>query len=152
MIKGNLKNLSELKKFFTETEVISDFLSNKNLKNISDGRYELLNRDIYANVQTYQTKENGLFEAHREYIDLQVIVSGEEKIGVSDIKNCKTVEEYDNERDVEFLETENFDDVIMKESDFLILYPEDAHRPCITINTPTTVKKIVVKIAVKFKA
>ena len=152
MIKGNLKNLNELTHIFTDFDLISYFLTNKNLKSIEDGRYELLNSDIYANVQTYQTKENGLFEAHRQYIDLQFIVSGEEKIGVSDIKNCKTVEAYDTERDVEFLEAENFNDVIMKENDFMILYPEDAHRPCITNDHPTTVKKIVVKISTKFKA
>ena len=152
MIKGNIKNLNDYKNLFTEFEIISDFLTVQNLKNIADGRYELLNNDIYANVQTYQTKENGLFEAHRQYIDLQFIASGYEKIGVTDIKNCKTITAYDEEKDVEFLESETFTDIYMQEGDFLILYPEDAHKPCITINTPTTVKKVVVKIKTKFRA
>ncbi|MBQ6516634.1 YhcH/YjgK/YiaL family protein, partial [bacterium] len=146
------KNLNNFKNLFFESESIFNFISDENLKNISDGKYRILNEDIYANVQTYQTKEKGLFEAHRQYIDLQFIVSGEEKIGVADIKNCKTITAYDKEKDVEFLDAENFDDIIMKENDFLILYPEDAHRPCITIDNPTTVKKVVVKISTKFKA
>jgi len=152
MIKGNLKNTDEYRNIFPGINYAFEFISKGDLNNTPDGKYNIINDDIYANVQTYQTKDNGPFEAHRRYIDLQFIISGEEKIGVADIKNCKTTEPYDETRDVEFLETNNYEYINLKAGEFLILPPEDVHKPCITINTSTKVKKVVVKISTKFKA
>ena len=152
MIKGNLEEINKFKNMFSGINNALEFISQQAKENLPDGRYEIVNNDIYANVQTYETKEDGPFEAHRQYIDLQFIISGEEKIGVADIKNCTTTEPYDKTSDVEFLKTDLFKYIPMKSGDFLILNPEDAHKPCITSNSKTTVKKVVVKIKTDFKA
>ena len=152
MIQGNIKNTDKYKNLFAGINNALDFISKQANINISDGKYNIINDDIYANVQTYETKDDGLFEAHRKYIDLQFIISGEEKIGVANIKSCKTVTEYDKEKDVEFLETDKYEYIHLKAEDFLILYPEDAHKPCITDKTKSTVKKVVVKIRTNLQA
>ena len=71
--------------------------------NIKDGRYEISDC-LYANVQTYNTKDDAPYEAHRDYIDIQYMVIGEEQSGVTDYSNCFTKEEYNKEKDIEFLE------------------------------------------------
>ena len=63
-----------------------EFLSNRDLKNLSEGRY-FFDKGIYCNVESYETKERHRFEAHKKYIDIQYIISGSEKIIVEDLNN-----------------------------------------------------------------
>ncbi len=149
MIKDILQNaknyysLSEnLKKGFT-------WLENTDLKNIPDGKYEIDNTNVYASIQTYETKEEANYESHRNYIDIQYMIDGVEKIGVTDLSNCSTCIKYDSERDLEFYNINCEEEYLeLKEGQFLVLYPNDAHKPSISKNKKTTVKKVVVKVAV----
>jgi len=60
------------------------FLSEQNLTELETGRYELEGADLFVNVDEYvsRNEEDVLFEAHKKYADIQVVVSGEEKNGV----------------------------------------------------------------------
>lgn len=149
MIKDKLKNakiyynLSEnLKKGFR-------WLEETDLINIEDGKYEIDGSIVYASVQTYQTKEDANYESHRKYLDIQYIIEGSEKIGVTDLSNCTTCIEYDKEKDLEFYNINCKEEFIeLSKGAFAIFYPHDAHKPSIMIAEPKTVKKVVVKVAV----
>ena len=149
MIKDKLMNAQI---YFSLSENIKkgfEWLNSQNLANIPDGKYFIDGDKVYANVQTYETKENANYEAHREYIDIQYIVKGEEYIGVVPYNTCKTVEEYNSERDIEFLSCDKeLPYQLLKEGEFLILYPENAHKPSIMIEKKQTVKKVVVKVGI----
>lgn len=127
-----------------------EWLQTTDLKALQDGKYIISGDEIYANVQSYITKDSALYEAHKKYIDIQCIIFGEEKIGVAPYKKCITSEEYDSARDIEFLECKNnsFWYETLKEGEFLILFPHDAHKPSIKIDENLQVRKIVVKVAV----
>jgi len=148
MIKDSIKraetyyNISEnLKKGF-------EWIKNNDLKNMPDGKYQL--DDVnYANIQTYDTKDNAPYEAHRDYIDIQYMINGEEISGVADYTNCSTKEKYDKEKDIEFLNCnikEEFHKI--KEGEFFVFFPHDAHKPAIKVDTNKKVKKVIVKISV----
>jgi YhcH/YjgK/YiaL family protein len=78
------------------------------------------------------------------------MIKGKEKIGVTDLTNCTTCVEYDSEKDLEFYEINCKEEYLnLNENEFLIFYPHDAHKPSISIEKPSTVKKVVVKVAVK---
>ncbi len=113
-----------------------------------DGKYEIDGNNIYAVVQQYstKTKEQGKWEAHRQYIDIQYIIQGEEMIGYSHLSRL-VPGEYDPARDVVFLAGDG-NCLPLASGEFMLLYPEDAHMPCIAIDAPSAVKKVVVKIAV----
>lgn len=149
MIKDKLENA---KIYYNLSENLKrglGWLESTDLNNIIDGRYEIDGDNVYASVQTYETKTAANYESHRKYIDIQYIISGKEKIGVTDICNCTTCIEYDIERDLEFYNINcNEEYIELTEETFAIFYPHDAHKPSIAIDTPTTVKKIVVKVAV----
>lgn len=123
-----------------------NYLSSTDFVNVEDGRHELTDY-MYANIQTYQTKDDALFEAHRDYIDIQYIISGEEKIGVTDYSNCTEAIAYDKEKDIEFLNGEG-EYYPLKEGEYMILYPQDAHKPSISLNNQSTVRKVVVKVLI----
>lgn len=149
MIKDYLKNakiyynLSEnLKKGF-------DWLEKNDLKNLSDCKYEIEGSNIYASIQTYETKDYANYEAHRNYIDIQYMVKGSEKIGVTDLTNCNTCINYDEERDLEFFNINSKEEYYeLLEGQFMVFFPTDAHKPSIALDKKEFVKKVVVKVVV----
>ncbi|MGN1153785.1 MAG: YhcH/YjgK/YiaL family protein [Candidatus Gastranaerophilaceae bacterium] len=128
---------------------VINYMKSLDFETLEDGRLEI-SESVWANLQTYMTKEDALFEAHRKYIDIQYMIIGQEKIGVCDYTKCKTNIPYDSKKDIEFLDCENdFEYINMNPKDFLVLYPNDAHKPSISSTPqPTKVRKLVAKIPV----
>ena len=126
---------------------VLDFIKNTDFDKMSDGRLNITDT-IWANLQTYETKQEALFEAHRDYIDLQYLISGQEKIGVVSYSKCQTEIEYDKDKDIEFLNSLEGEYIDMSSGHLLILYPDDAHKPSIKKSVNSEVKKIVMKVPV----
>lgn len=147
MIKDKLINS---KTYYSLSENIKKglmWLQEVDLINLEDGKYEIDGERVYASIQTYQTKDDAKYENHQRYIDIQYMIKGKEKIGVTDITNCKTCVNYDKERDLEFYDITTQEEYIeLLEGQFVILYPHDAHKPSISIQSPSIVKKVVVKV------
>ena len=71
-----------------------------------------------------------LFEAHRKYIDIHYLLSGENKIGWKPQKGCDNiVEEYDYEKDVELYSGTPEQWIILTPGLFALFLPFDAHAP-----------------------
>ena len=114
------------------------------------GRYEIDNNS-YANVEVYETKnlKDCKFEAHKKYIDIQMLLSGIEELDYTPVKGLKVSEEYDAKRDIMFFENPDriLDSVILEVGKFALIYPHEAHRPQVAFNAKLkTVKKVVIKI------
>lgn len=140
---SNLKNYVKDQNLLT---AILDFI--KVAKTAPKGRTNILG-ESYANVLDYTTKpfETIKMEAHRQFVDLQCIISGEEKLLKQDILGVKPITEYNAENDCIFYTPENFDCTILNESSFAILYPNDLHQ-CVAVDNPIDIRKIVFKIPV----
>lgn len=150
MIKNSLKYTKNYYNLSEKIKLGLEFLETHDLKAMENGKYEILGEDVYINIQEYTSKPetDGKWEAHRKYIDIQVLIKGSEKIGVGEIQDFTTTEAYDEEKDVEFLTTNSSQQFItMRENDYIILYPYDVHMPQISIDKPTAVKKAVVKVS-----
>jgi biofilm protein TabA len=119
----------------------------------AEGRIEIRGDEIFANVDSYQTKLKSKckMEAHKRYIDIQVLFSGEEMILWHPVSCLQEDVPYDDKRDVGFFipPPRAAAKAILSKGIFMLFYPEDAHMPQIAVNnTPKSVRKIVVKIAV----
>lgn len=116
------------------------------------GRVELDGDRVFAIVQTYTTKaeEDALFEAHRRYIDVQYLHAGRETILWAPLKTMSEVKmPYNDEKEAAlFGRVPATTPIHMEAGSFAILYPEDAHAPCIHWDGPCEVFKVVVKVAV----
>ncbi len=149
MIKNSLKHIKYCYNLSNKMELGLEFIEKNNLKLFENGKYNILGDDVYANIQDYQTKPQNecQWEAHRKYIDIQFIIEGKEQIGIGEIQNFRTIEHYNQEKDVEFLSTSLPQEIfLLKENDFVILYPHDVHKPQICVEHPDYVKKAVVKV------
>lgn len=126
-----------------------EFLRKPDLATTADGKYVLQGDEVFALVQSYDTKpkEQGTFEAHRKYIDIQFVVSGDECMGYANLADLKVKKEYDGKDDY-LLAEGPADFVRVRPGMFTIFYPQDAHIPCSAIDKPSKVKKVVVKVLV----
>ena len=110
------------------------------------GRYELED-GIFVNVSEYATKCEGQFEAHRRYIDVQCILSGEEKIEVAPADSLRITRDYDEDADILFGDGEG-EACILRAGQAIVLLPEEAHKPGLCLDAPAPVKKAVFKVPV----
>jgi len=148
MIIDQLKNASSYFDISKNIGAALCYLRDTDLSKIEPGRYEIDGSNIYAMMQKYETKskESGIWEAHRHYIDVQYIIKGTELIGYANIEYLKDGE-YDDVKDMLPL----YGDGVYFEVNagtFVILMPQDAHMPGIAVSTTQSVEKIVLKVRV----
>jgi YhcH/YjgK/YiaL family protein len=112
------------------------------------GRIELDGKALYVMVQEYNSKtpEQGKWEAHRRYIDLQYIVSGTERMGYALLSRL-TLGDYNPDKDFQALSGQG-DFLTLSSGDFMLLWPNDGHMPGMAVQSPSPVKKVVIKIAI----
>ncbi len=123
------------------------FLSEHRGGGLAEGRHPISD-DAYAMVKSYTTKApaNCKFEAHRDYIDVQYVVFGDERMGWAPLSKM-TADSYDAAKD--FAAVSGKGELYpLHAGEFMILFPDDAHMPNVSAGTPCTVEKIILKIRV----
>ena len=147
MIIDTIQNAAKYYEVSPLIEAGLRFLAIHDLTNIEIGRYDILGDDCYALVSEYITepREARRWEAHRNHIDIQYIVSGHELIGVTPTSTLTSVE-YNTDKDNEFFGDSDGEFVTLESGSFVILYPEDAHMPCVVVGEGVKVRKVVVKV------
>lgn len=152
MIADNIKNASLYCGVHPKFAQAFAFIEKAVRENYPAGKYEIAGKELYASVQEYNTKlaADAKFEGHRNYIDIQFVVSGTEIMKVADISQMTLKTEYNEEKDVEFYENNpQASALVVNAGEYAILFPHDIHMPCVSRNeTPAPVKKIVVKVKV----
>ena len=111
---------------------------------------EIDGKNAYAIFQCYESKDisQAKMEGHRQYIDIQYIHSGVEQILIAPTTRIVKEAEYDEERDLHFPKVADYSSLRLSAGMGCILYPEDLHAPCISIDAPSKVEKIVIKVAI----
>ena len=79
------------------------YLKEEDLATMAVGTYEV-DGDFYFMIQEYETKEAAdcRLETHKNYTDIQWIISGEEAIDTVNVAGLTVEEAYDADRDVAF--------------------------------------------------
>jgi len=115
-----------------------------------NGKYQVDGDNLFYMIQRYPTrdKEDMLFEAHKDYIDIQAIIDGEETIGYAITETLQVVEPYKPDV-MKYADPDIFTEVKLAKGMFAIFYPDDAHKPCYDYrNGKSNVHKVVVKVKV----
>ena len=129
------------------------YLKNISVSESDVGKKVTVDENFYYTLQEYMTKpENAVkMESHRKYIDIQIMVRGEERMDIADISRLILKEEYDPEKDVMLWNApQRMAGITLKEGDCVILYPENAHRGAIMNGSrQQRVLKIVGKVRIE---
>lgn len=152
MILDNIQNSALYQGVHPKFEAAFAFCKKAMAENLPVGRYELDGTALYAMVQEYNTKltADAKFEGHRNYIDIQFMVSGAEIMKWADISKMTENVPYNPDKDCQFYApNEDAAAGTVEAGEYAIFFPHDIHMPCVSLNeTPAPVKKIVVKVRV----
>ena len=147
MLYLNEKDFRNCKELSTDIiNAIVNFIDKHDLKRINCGRYDI-NENLYVNVFESTTKEDdGVFEEHRDFIDIQYLIEGKEIIKYETSDDFEALSEYDEKDDYQLFRV-NTDKILqMNEGDFAIFPTLEKHKSCLINNLPCKVKKAVFKL------
>ena len=128
-----------------------EFLHRTDLVALLEGWINLEN-GVRASVQRYISFnwEDNRFETHEKYFDVQYVIFGEETCGVCSRDGLSEVTAYDENCDITFYEDpEKYSVVLLNAGDYIVLGPEDAHKPRCKSKENMPIGKIVVKVPVE---
>ena len=147
MIKDRLENSNLYHNLSENLSKGFSWLQKNDLKNLKDGKYDIDGNKIYASIQTYETKEDAKYEAHRKYIDIQAPLTGKECIGLALMDMAALSLPFDIDKDCVMYDGSS-KPMILSPGTFAIFFPPYcAHAPgCMAPNGPEKIKKVVIKV------
>jgi len=148
MIIDKLSNLKKYASVHPGIGIAFDFINKMDFVAVEEGRYDLP-EGVFALVNNYKTKApaDAIIECHQKYIDIQMVMKGEEHFGYAVLDGCEA-EPYNEEKDVQELHGE-VSLLKLKPNMFAIFFPDDAHQPALQIDgVASDVKKVVFKLPV----
>lgn len=117
--------------------------------NLPEGEYPLP-FGAKAVVQVYVSREpaGASYENHHAMADVQTVLDGEEYMNVVDAGGLTIDPERDGGSDAEFFQETPppTNRVLLRPGVFALVLPGEAHMPCLAVELPSTVKKLVAKI------
>lgn len=128
------------------------FLNTHDLQLLTPGRYVIDEGNVMVFVSDAPTKnmEEVNWETHKNFNDLQYIISGKAKMGIASTKSDEhmTTLPYNPEKDVENYSVNDGKFYNAKPGTFFIFSPVDIHRPAFKVKGYDTIKKILIKVRV----
>ena len=149
MISDRIENSARYAALSPGIALALEALRSGRLASAPNGRHDLDGDNVYALVQRYTTRpvDKCVFESHRKYIDVQMVVSGEEAMGHAPLQKLQPRTEYDEAKDFSLYEPPRAATWLqLAGGEFAIFFPEDGHMPCAQPGSATDVVKIVVKV------
>lgn len=149
MILDKMNNLSLYGIPSELVSLVQQFAAKAVKEKLEEGRYALKGDDVFALVQSYNTKahEDCQLESHIIYTDIQYILSGTEAMDYCAVDGLEITEDKRSDKDVIFYTKPSLlTQCIVSEGDFALFMPQDGHAPGKMIDDPKAVNKIVFKI------
>lgn len=149
MIFSSLKAVPCPYQYPAAIQTALDWIADHDLEHMEVGTYKLQGDDLYINLQDFTTSpaQERRAERHNDYLDLQYIVSGVERMGYVPYTGPEAVLEDPEGKDITFykdLKGEAFVDVAP--GSYCIFFSNDIHRPGCAAGEPCAVRKAVAKI------
>ena len=155
MITGNVNHLELLPYLPAQLkQVIQHVMANFNADSAL-GKFDVDGENQFVMIFNDSTSpaEERRQELHGKYLDIQIVLAGQEKMVFSNLAAPQGSAEWLEGKDIAFLpltpqglEEKSF---IMNAGDFVVFYPGELHKPMCAVGENAPVKKAVVKILVK---
>lgn len=149
MIFDSIKNAARYASMSENFRRAFEYLSCTDLSALPAGRHEIDGDRVYIMVQDAALKpwNEGRWEAHRIYADIQTVIEGCERIGYASVEDAPVDSPYAPESDLLFYKEMEGNSAIVRAGEMMVLFPSDAHRPCMQpAEGVSAVRKAVVKV------
>ncbi|HDG1677830.1 TPA: YhcH/YjgK/YiaL family protein [Kluyvera ascorbata] len=113
------------------------------------GCHVLQGDDIFMNVMQFMTQpaQAKRAELHAEYIDVQILLAGEERIDFGLVDSARQCDEWHREEDYQLCdEIAGMQSVTLQAGMFAVFFPGEPHKPGVQGTAPAEIKKAVVKV------
>jgi biofilm protein TabA len=148
MILDSLKNATASLPLNARFKQAFEFIRNNDLSKMEPGKTILDGDKLYITIMDIEgkTPEVAKMEAHKKYIDIQVVISGQETMGWTAIEHCTHESDaYNPDKDIIFYTDKPTTYVTVNPGEFVLFFPEDGHAPAIGKGA---IRKAVVKVLV----
>ena len=119
------------------------------LDSVGYEKVQLKGDDVYATRFTYETvsEEESFFEAHKKYLDIHIMAEGSEGV---EIAPPAELTEFDRVEANDFYAYRGpaHYRLALAPGDFLVVFPNDAHRIKMALERPERVSKVVFKVRI----
>ena len=142
----NLGNYVSLNPLFAK---VVAFMKANDLNKLETGRHEIEGKKLFVNIDVTKgkTPDEAVLETHREMIDIQIPLSGDETYGYTPAANLPDAA-YNAEKDItKFGDMAAESYVTCHPGMFVIFFPQDGHAPCISFEPE--IRKAIFKVSVK---
>lgn len=150
MIVGKLKNIGLYKGLSENLDKAIDSILKEEYKKRTVGKNIIDGEKVFFNIQEIESTkdiEEALFETHKKYIDIQIVIDGIENYGVllSD-EGLEIAEPFNTENDFGLFKKSPETIFTLSPEDFIIFFTDEPHMPCLKVNEKKSIKKVVYKI------
>lgn len=149
MIVDRLDNLKLYESVNRNLKDVINYIENTDLYKLEVGKYKL-NDEVNIIRESYNTRhfEECYFEGHQKYLDLQIVLTGKEYFGYKNNKdsNINITQPYNEEKDVEKYQANEFTKVILTDNMFALVFPQDLHLGKLIFDNSQKVEKVIFKI------
>ena len=126
---------------------VFDYIRNTDLLALAPGRYPIVGEQLFVIVENVagRTREDAKLECHRNYIDIQLVLEGNDEMGWKALADCiDPVSDYSAEKDIRFFRDAPASWIATPPGAFCIFFPEDAHAPLVSTGQ---IRKVIFKVA-----
>lgn len=148
MIISKLENSSRIEALHPLFKKLFDYVKQHDLLNHELGRIVLEGDDLFINNVEPEgvSREKQPLEIHRDYIDVHILLEGEESIGWKAIEDLtEETKPYEKDGDCALYSDRPTTYVTMTPGEFVIVFPEDPHAPAIGEGK---IRKLIAKVRV----
>ena len=148
MIFSNLAKTSEYAALHPLFPRAFDYIRDTDLNALALGVHQIIDQQLFLIVEEAngRTRAEAKLEAHRKYIDIQLVLEGVDEMGWKALSDChQPLDEHNLERDIRFFDDEPATWIAVPPAHFCIFFPEDAHAPLVGKGA---IRKVIFKIAV----
>ena len=87
-------------------------------------------------------------EYHKKYIDIHIVLEGEEIIVYTPFEDCIETKSYNDEEDYGLVKGKAQVELMMNTENFLLFFPEEPHLALLKVDTPKEIKKVIFKVEI----
>ena len=128
------------------------------LRNITPGflsalgsdRVDLVPGEVWCTKFTDETVpySESFFEAHEKFLDIHLMLQGSERVEIASPADLQLFEGKP-ENDFYAYHGEGAHKIVLSPGDFLVVWPDDAHKIKMMLSSPETVTKAVFKVKIR---
>lgn len=148
MIFDTLKHISAYKGLSANMDRAIDFILNTDFSAMPAERFEVDGANVYGFIQEPELRcpADAQFEAHRRYADIQIALTDGEVINYLPLEKVEKWLAFDEEKDIMFSDVDEKGIAVpVNAGEFMMLFPQDAHMPCLK-GCAEKNRKVVIKV------